>query len=374
MFLNKMLKEEIVVDWMDKKIGKNHPVFIIAEAGVNHNGSLDLAMKLIDAAVYAGADAVKFQTFKSENLITKNADRAEYQKKNLGGEETQLQMLKKLELKYEDFFKLKNYCDRKGIMFLSTPHTQDTLNFLNKIVPMFKIGSGDLTNIPFLRKVASFQKPMILGTGMANLSEIKEALEAISLQGNENVVFLHCTTNYPCPLNEVNLKAMLTMQNELNCLIGYSDHTIGDDVCLLAQENGAVVLEKHFTLDKNMHGPDHKASANPEELKELISKVREQESINGNNISRSLNENVLNKIMGNENKEPTKSELKIMKLIRKSIISNKKINKGDKIEESSIIIKRPGTGLHPREYFNLIGKTSNKDIEKDELIKLEDLE
>src|SRR3989338_1215755 len=232
------------IDIGKHEIGEGKPCFIIAEAGVNHNGNLNLAKNLVDAAFNAGADAVKFQTFRSENLATEKASRAKYQEENVGGSETQLQMLKKLELDYNDFKSLKKYCDVKGIIFLSTPHTDDAIDFLDRLVPAFKIGSGDLTNIPFLKEVAKKHKPMILGTGMATMEEVKEALNAIYEERNRDVIMLHCTTNYPCPRNEVNLRAMETMMEELDCLVGYSDHTLGIDVAQMAAKLGAVVIEK----------------------------------------------------------------------------------------------------------------------------------
>ncbi|MBS3121391.1 N-acetylneuraminate synthase [Candidatus Woesearchaeota archaeon] len=340
----------------DKLIGKDQPCFIIAEAGVNHNGNIEIAKRLIDAAIEAKADAVKFQTFKSENLVTQKADMASYQEKNIGKIETQFEMLKKLEMKYSDFERLKKYCDDKGIIFLSTPHTEDASEALVDLVPAFKLGSGDLNNLPFLKKIAKYEKPIILPTGMSTMNEVKEALKTIYKEGNKQVIALHCTTNYPCPYEEVNLKAMQAMQNELDCLVGYSDHTLGIIVPVMAVTSGAVLIEKHFTLDKNMEGPDHKASLNAKELKEMVQQIRIAEKSFGSNV-----------------KEPTKSELSIMKVVRKSIVAKIDIKKGSVITEYMLIIKRPGTGIEPKYINTIVGKTAKKDITKDKLIKREDI-
>ncbi len=342
-------------------IGENDPCFIIAEAGVNHNGNINLAKKLVDAAADAEADAVKFQTFKSENLVTENAPRAGYQEQNTGREETQLQMLKKLELSRGDFKLLRKYCDKKGIIFLSTPHTEDAADFLNPLMPAYKIGSGDLTNIPFLKKIAKKHKPMILGTGMSTMEEVKEALNAVYEEGNKEIVMLHCTTNYPCPRNEVNLNAMQAMQKELGCPVGYSDHTLGIDVPQMAVKLGAVMIEKHFTLDKNMEGPDHKASLEPNELKKMIDSIK-----NGNCKNIKLDEEVL----GSKIKEPTESEIENAKVARKSIVAARGIKKGEKFSFENLAIKRPGTGLKPKEIYNIVGKEAIGSVKKDEIITL----
>jgi N-acetylneuraminate synthase len=348
----------------NKIIGNNESCFIIAEAGVNHNKDLETAKKLADAAKWAGADAVKFQTFKSENLVTKQAFQADYQKNNIGKKESQFDMLKRLELPYEDFKELKKYCDEKNIIFMSTPHTPDAADFLEDLVPAYKIPSGDLINLPFLEKIAKKQKPIIFGTGMGTLDEVKEAITTIKSQGNNQIIALHCTTNYPCPLEEVNLRAMQTMQKELDCLVGYSDHTLGIEVSQMAKKLGAVVIEKHFTLDKNMPGPDHKASLEPYELKQMVRALKTQE----------YEKTELNKIvLGSPKKEPNPSEIRIAKVARKSIVSNKYISQGKKIEKEDLIIKRPGTGILPKKINEIIGKTAKQNIKKDELIKLEDI-
>ncbi|MBU4298539.1 N-acetylneuraminate synthase, partial [Patescibacteria group bacterium] len=311
----------------NKLIGKGGMCFIIAEAGVNHNGKFDLAKKMIEVAQKSGADAVKFQTFKAENVATETAKMAEYQKKNIGTRESQLKMLKKFELEYEDFKELKKYCDKKRIIFLSTPYTEDAVDFLEPLIPAYKIGSGDLTNLSFLEKIAKKKKPIILSTGMATLNEVKEAVKIIKKQGNNKIVLLHCTTNYPCPLEEVNLRAMLTLKKEFNLPVGYSDHTLGIMVPIMAVAMGAKVIEKHFTLDRNLPGPDHKASLEPDELKEMVVAIRNVE-----------------KAMGRSIKKPTKSEEKIKKVVRKSIIVKIDIPAGTKITKETLIIKRPGIG------------------------------
>lgn len=340
---------EIRID--TKLIGAAKPCFIIAEAGVNHNGSLRLAKELIDAAKVAGADAVKFQTFKSEDLVTDSVDTAGYQQKKTGKKQKQLKMLKSLELDYSDFIDLKKYCDRKKIIFLSTPHSENALEFLDPLVPCFKIASGDLTNLPFLEKVAKKKKPVILSTGIATLQETVDAVKVIKNTGNKRIILLHCTTNYPCPLGEVNLKAMETLKHKFGCIVGYSDHTEGLLVPIMAVTLGAKVLEKHFTLDKNLPGPDHKASIETDKLKEMVKTIREVEKALGDGI-----------------KKPTKSEGKIKKVIRKSIVANRDIKKGEVFTGENLSVKRPGTGIKPKYLNKILGKTAKEDIRKDELI------
>jgi N-acetylneuraminate synthase/N,N'-diacetyllegionaminate synthase len=337
----------------NKSIGKNSPVFIIAEAGVNHNGKLDLAKKLVDAAVDAGADAVKFQTFKTEGVVTSKIKIADYAKKNIGMDEKQINMIKNLELQYGDFKILKEYCDKKGIIFLSTPHSFDAIDFLEDLLPAYKFGSGDITNIPALKYAAKKNKPIILGTGMSTLKEVKFAVDSIKSENNKQIITLHCTTNYPCPLEEVNLNSMLTMQKELDCLVGYSDHTAGTMVPIIATALGAVVIEKHITTDKNLPGPDHKASLEPDELKTMITEIRNVE-----------------KALGSFDKKPTESEKKIMKIVRKSIVAKQDIKKGSIIKKNMLIIKRPGTGLKPMDLDKIIGKKIKKHIAKDEILQL----
>jgi N,N'-diacetyllegionaminate synthase len=336
-----------------KYIGEKQPCFLIAEAGVNHNGQLSIAKKLVDAAVSAGVDAVKFQTFKAEGVVTDDIGIASYAKKNIGKNLTQLEMIKQYELSYDGFKELKKYCDKKKILFLSTPHSFDAIDFLEDLIPAYKFGSGDLTNTPALRYASRKHKPIFLGTGMATLREVRTAIRTIHAAGNHQVIALHCTTNYPCPLTEVNLRAMLTMQNTLNCLVGYSDHTMGITVPIMAATLGAVVIEKHFTLDKAMSGPDHKASLEPDELTQMVTAIRNVEVT-----------------LGSYAKKPTRSEKEIMRLVRKSIVANQNIKKGAVIRENMLDIKRPGTGLSPIHIQQILGKKTKKPIIKDEFIRL----
>lgn len=345
---------------VSRLVGEDEPCFIIAEAGVNHNGSIELAKKLVDAAKNAGADAVKFQTFKAENLVTKNAPMASYQAKNVE-EKDQLDMLKKLELSYEDFKELRDYCDKRGIIFLSTPHTEEAAEFLDDMVPAFKIGSGDLNNISFLEKTAKKGKPIILSTGMGTLEEVKEAVDTIK-KHNKKLILLHCTTSYPCPKKDVNLKAMKTMKDKFHCPVGYSDHTLGIEVPVMAASLGAAVIEKHFTLDKNMEGPDHKASLNPEELTEMIKAIRNKKRID-----------IPKEILGTGIKEPTKQELEIAEVVRKSITAAEDIPANTTITKEMLAVKRPGRGIEPKDIELVIGKRAKKDIPKDSLIQWQDL-
>ena len=340
-----------------KIVGGGGPCFIIAEAGVNHNGSLNLAKELVDAAKNAGADAIKFQTFKTEDLVTEGAATASYQKKNTGKEESQFKMLKKLELSEKDFIKLKKYCDRKNILFLSTPHTENAVDFLEQLrVPAYKVASGDLTNLPLLEKISKKKKPIILSTGMATLDEVREAVTTIKRAENNKIILLHCTTNYPCLSREVNLRAILTLKEKFNLSVGYSDHTEGVLVPIMAVAMGALVIEKHFTLDKNLSGPDHKASLGPKELKVMVKMIRTTEQILGSGI-----------------KIPTKNEEEIKKITRKSIVAKTDIKKGQKITKNMLIIKRPGTGIEPKYLNRVIGRVVKRIKKKDDLIKFKDL-
>jgi N,N'-diacetyllegionaminate synthase len=336
----------------NKTIGTDNPCFIIAEAGVNHNGKLSMAKKLVDTAVTAGVDAVKFQTAKAEDVVVDTVGIAGYAKKNMGKNITQLAMIKKFELSYEDFTFLHDYCEKKGIIFLSTPHSIDAIDFLDSLVPAFKIGSGDINNVPALKRVARKKKPIILGTGMSTMKEVKDAISVIRSEKNNQIIALHCTTNYPCPLKEVNLRAMTTMRDELDCLVGYSDHTLGMIVPLMAVSLGAVVLEKHFTLNRNFSGPDHKASMTPKELKAMVREIRKIETA-----------------LGSNEKTPTKSEKKIMQLVRKSIVAKKPIKKGTLLTEQMLSIKRPGTGIPPKELKKIIGKKTRLFINKDQIFQ-----
>lgn len=333
-------------------------VLIIAEAGVNHNGSIENAFKLVDAAVEAGVDYVKFQTFKSENLVSKSAKKADYQVENTGNAtESQLEMLKKLELSHEQHEQLIEYCNKKGIRFFSTAFDLESLQYLKDIgLNLVKIPSGEITNLPYLRKAAQLFPKVIISTGMATLEEIKNAVQVFSKEGivKENISILHCNTEYPTPFQDVNLKAMLHIQNEFGTEIGYSDHTLGIEVPIAAVALGAKVIEKHFTLDKTMEGPDHKASLEPEELKAMVSGIR--------NIEKS--------IKGDGLKKPSESETKNIAIARKSIVAKKDIAEGELFSEENITVKRPGNGISPMKWDEVIGKTATKNFNEDELITL----
>lgn len=324
-------------------------VFIIAEAGVNHNGSINIAKKLIDIACECHCDAVKFQTGKAENIISKYASKAQYQKITTGENETQLEMVKKLELSYNGFTELLKYCKKKDILFLSTPFDVDSIEFLASLnLPLFKIPSGEITNLPYLRKINSYKKKVILSTGMSNLDEINDALNVLK---DCEVSLLHCTTEYPCPFNEVNLKAIQTMKDKYNLEIGYSDHTEGIEVSIAAVAMGATIIEKHFTLDKALEGPDHKASLNPDELKNLVKAIRNVELAFGDGI-----------------KKPAKSEIKNTEIARKSIVAKCDIKKGEILSEKNITTKRPATGLNPMKWDEIIGIAAQKNYKEDEII------
>ena len=328
-------------------------VYIIAEAGVNHNGSFDLACKLVDAAKEAGAECIKFQTFKSKNLVSKNAHKADYQIESTG-EDTQLNMLKKLELSYDEFVRIKKYCDKKGIVFLSTPFDFESISFLNGIdIPFWKIPSGEITNYPYLFALAKTKKPVIMSTGMCEMREIKEAVDILYSNGTPEIKLLHCNTEYPTPFEDVNLRAMETLRKEFNCEVGYSDHTIGIEVSIAAAAMGAAIIEKHFSLDRNMEGPDHKASLEPYELKQMIQSIR--------NIEKAL---------GTGEKRPSESEKKNITVARKSIVASKKIKCGEAFTEDNITVKRPGNGISPMKWNEVLGMKATRDFLEDELIEL----
>lgn len=329
-------------------------VYVIAEAGVNHNGEMTKAIKLIEMAKKAGADAVKFQTFKSEKVISRNAKMAIYQKKNIGKETSQIEMVKKLELSYDEFISLKNYCDKIGIVFLSTPFDNDSVDFLSEIVPFFKIGSGELTNLPFLAHVASNKKPILLSTGMSKLGEVEKALEIIECSGNDNIALLHCTTNYPCPYEEVNLRAMLTLGAAFKIPVGYSDHTLGIEIPIAAVAMGAKIIEKHFTLDRQLPGPDHKASLEPAEMALMVRSIRNVEAALGNGIKR-----------------PNASEFETMTVARKSLVALRSMKAGEVVTVDDIAIKRPGDGLEPSFMQIIVGKKLIKAISQDSLFTWE---
>ena len=329
-------------------------VFIIAEAGVNHNGSVDLAKKLIDVASISGADAVKFQTFKAENLVSKNAQKSDYQKKTTSIFESQFDMLKKLELDMEIHKELITYCKEKDIMFLSTPFDHESIDLLSGLkMEIFKIPSGEITNLPYLRHIGSLGKRVILSTGMSNIGEVGEALNILTDAGTakENITVLHANTMYPTPMKDVNLNAMLTMQKEFGVTIGYSDHTLGIEVDIAAVAMGASVIEKHFTLDKTMEGPDHKASLEPKELKAMVDAIR--------NIENAL---------GSWEKRASPSESDNINIVRKSIIASQMIKKGDLLTNKNITTKRPGSGINPMKWDSVIGTVATRDYDTDELI------
>jgi N,N'-diacetyllegionaminate synthase len=329
-------------------------VMIIAEAGVNHNGSLKLAKKLIDVAKKAGADYVKFQTFKAKNIASKNAGKAAYQKKTTGKGGSQQAMLQKLELNESDHQKLISYCKKKSIKFLSTPFDLDSIFLLKKMgIKIGKIPSGEITNLPYLQQMAVAFEELILSTGMSNLEEVEQALNILIKAGakKEKITVLHCTTEYPTPMNDVNLNAMVTMKKKLGVQTGYSDHTRGIEVAVAAVALGAIIIEKHFTLDRNMRGPDHKASLEPNELKEMVTAIR--------NIERAL---------GNGIKKPSLSEQRNIKVARKSLIAAKNMEVGHLIQKKDIDIKRPGNGISPMMIDEIMGKKLVKAIREDELL------
>lgn len=340
-----------------KKINLKKKVRIIAEAGVNHNGDMKKAYKLIDIACKSGADIVKFQLFRAEKLVTPNAQMAKYQAKNLklSKSSSQFHMLKKLELKDIDQKRLKNYCKKKKIQFMSTPFDEDAAVFLNKIgVSIFKIPSGEITNYLLLKKVASFKKEVFLSTGMANMDDIRNALKVLKKFGLKlsNITIMQCNTDYPTSLNDVNLNVLKTFKRHFRTSVGYSDHTLDIDLPSYAVAMGASVIEKHFTINRNLKGPDHKASLEPFELKQMINKIRKVEVC-----------------MGTYEKKPTSSEKKNMSIARKSIVASKNIKKGDVFSKFNITCKRPGKGLSPMLIPKLIGKLSKKNYKQDQIIK-----
>lgn len=326
-------------------------VTIIAEAGVNHNGDFQIAKELVDKASEAGADYVKFQLFKSAELVSANAEMAEYQKKNTGKEETQLEMIRKLELSESDHIKLQEYCEHKNIGFMSSPFGISGISFLDSIgIDFFKVPSGEITNLPYLRELLKYQRKVILSTGMSSMDEVRSALDVLS---GKDVTVLHCNTEYPTPMQDVNLRAMLTIKDELGVKVGYSDHTKGIEVAIAAVAMGAEVIEKHFTINKNMEGPDHKASLDPEELSEMVRAIR--------NIEVAL---------GDGRKVPSESEKKNIPIARKSIVAARKIVKGELFSSENITIKRPGNGISPMQWDDVLGLEASQEFEKDELIKI----
>jgi len=333
----------------------NKSTIIIAEAGVNHNGSIELAEKLIDVAAETGADFVKFQTFKAEKLVTQTADKAEYQKEITDTGESQFQMIKKLELDRKIHEELIDHCKQIDIQFLSTAFDHDSIDLLDELnIPLFKIPSSEITNLPYLRHIGKMGKPIIMSTGMSSLEEVRDALNVLIESGaeKEQITILHCNTEYPTPMKDVNLKAMLTIKDEMGVNIGYSDHTLGIEVPIAAVAMGATVIEKHFTLDRNMPGPDHAASLEPEELKAMVTAIRNIE-----------------KAMGDGEKKLSLSETKNIAVARKSIVAKTSIKKGELFTEENLTVKRPGTGISPMGWDTVIGKAASSDYEMDDLIR-----
>ncbi len=331
---------------------------IIAEAGVNHNGNIELAKQLIEAAANAGVDFVKFQTFKADSLVSKTAKKAEYQKKNIGdGDDSQYAMLKKLELTESMHHELIAHCKQCGVRFLSTGFDTKSIDFLDSLdIPLFKIPSGEITNKPYLQHIASKRKPVVMSTGMADMDEIKAALAILSENGvpKEQITVLHCNTEYPTPMDDVNLIAMKHIRYELGVKVGYSDHTNGIEVPIAAVALGATIIEKHFTLDRNLPGPDHKASLEPNELKAMVDAIR----------------NIEKAISGSGLKEPSPSEQKNKEIARKSIVAATTIQKGEPFSEANLAVKRPGNGISPMRWNEIIGQKAKRDFHEDELIEI----
>lgn len=329
-------------------------VYIIAEAGVNHNGSFDLACRLVDAVKRAGADCIKFQTFISKNLVSHNAQKADYQKASTGKTDSQLEMIKKLELSFSDFEKLKGYCENVGIRFLSTPFDLESIAFLDTLdMPFWKVPSGEITNLPYLLAIAKTKKPVVMSTGMCEMDEIQAAMDVLKTNGAPAITLLHCNTEYPTPFEDVNLNAMKTMREHFGVDVGYSDHTKGIEVPIAAVALGATVIEKHFTLGRNMEGPDHKASLEPDELTVMVTCIR--------NIEKAL---------GNGVKTVSPSEKKNLAIARKSIVACRTIKAGELLTEENITVKRPGNGISPIHWFDVLGQKAKQDFAEDELIEL----
>lgn len=342
----------------DRCIGEEEPCFIVAEAGVNHNGDIKLAKKLVDAAKDVGADAIKFQTWKTENIKVRDSKMAPYQRKNLGYEESQFEMSKKYELPYSAFSELKDYAEEEGLIIFSTAEDEESINFLNSVnIPVFKIPSGDLTNLPLLKFTAKKNRPIILSTGMGYLSEVDEAVRTILDTGNKEIIILHATSNYPAQYFELNLKCLTTLSKAFNTIIGYSDHTLSIDVPIAAISLGAKVIEKHLTLDRGLKGPDHKASIKPDEFKLMVETIRSIENALGDGIKR-----------------PSDSEMEIRKFVRKIMVAKKDVKKGELIKEEHIACKRAGEGLSPTMIKYLIGKRARFDLSKDRPISLRGVE
>lgn len=328
--------------------------YIIAEAGVNHNGSINIAKQMIDMAKEAGVDCIKFQTFVAENIVSKNAAKAQYQKQNTNSNENQLDMLKKIELSFDEFRELSQYCNEREIEFLSTAFDFESIDFLDSIgIGLWKIPSGEITNLPYLIKIAKTKKPVILSTGMSTIDEVGQAISVLKDNGCNEISLLHCTTEYPAPYKDIELKAMGTLSKTFNVPVGYSDHTKGFEISIAAVAMGATIIEKHFTLNRNMDGPDHKASLEPQELKAMVMAIRNVEVA-----------------IGNGEKKPAESEIKNILIARKSIVAKCCIKKGEVLSEINITTKRPGDGINPMRWFEIIGTNAVRDFEEDEMIEI----
>jgi len=330
------------------------PVFIIAEAGVNHNGDLQLAKKLIDVAAAAGADAVKFQTFKAETLVSRKAPKADYQQQTTSADESQFEMIKRLELDPGAHQCLIDHCRDRHIMFMSSPFDLESIDLLAQLgMEIFKIPSGEITNLPYLRKIGGLETPIILSTGMSTLGDIDAALQILYAAGlaKELLTLLHCNTEYPTPMADVNLRAMLTLAEQFDVAVGYSDHTLGIEIPIAAVALGAKVIEKHITLDNNLPGPDHRASLEPQQLNEMVSAIR--------NLERALGDGV---------KRASPSEEKNRPIARKSIVAKRPIKQGEILSAENLTVKRPGTGISPMEWDSVVGTSARKDFQKDEVI------
>lgn len=328
-------------------------VYIIAEAGVNHNGDFGTACRLIEAAKTAGADCVKFQTFRASNVASVFAKKADYQSVSVPSGASQLEMLRKLELSYQQFLDLKDYCNRIGIDFVSTPFDLESITFLAALdMPFWKIPSGEVTNLPYLLAVAETNRPVVMSTGMCKLDEIQTAVNVLKGGGAGDIILLHCNTEYPTPYEDVNLSAMKTLRETLHCPVGYSDHTVGIEVPVAAAALGAVIIEKHFTLDRNMEGPDHRSSLEPGELATMTAAIRHIEQAIGDGV-----------------KTPSPSERKNIAAVRKSIVARHPILKGEVLTEENLTVKRPGTGISPMRWFEVLGSRASRNFEEDELIE-----
>jgi N-acetylneuraminate synthase/N,N'-diacetyllegionaminate synthase len=343
----------ISIDPGSKTVGEGFPVFIIAEAGVNHNGDLQIARELVEEAANCGADCIKFQTYKAERVVTNNAPKAKYQMETTDRAESQLEMLRKIELSPEHHVELKKYAEELGLLFLSTPYNFEDIDLLESIgVSAYKVASGQIVEPPFLRMVAETGKPVFLSTGMSTMSEIEAALNTIRKTGNDKTILLQCTTNYPSMIEDANLRVIPAFRSAFNVPVGYSDHTVGEEAAIAAVALGAVVIEKHFTTDKNLPGPDHSSSVTPEELRSLIKKIRRTEMS-----------------LGKDLKEPTAVEKENATGMRRSIVACRSIKKGEIINKEDITFKRPATGLPPTDYDRIIGRKAVREIAKDDILQ-----